>query len=115
MLLQIEERQLGGDITLVAMSGKLALGRESQRIETIVEELTKKGTQKVIFDLSRVEYIDSAGIGLLALASGKIKEAGGKLVVVPGTGRVMEMLKLTQMTAILTLAATEAEAQTALG
>jgi anti-sigma B factor antagonist len=115
MLLQIEEHQLDGGITLVAMSGRLALGRESQRIETLVDELAKKGARKVIFDLHQVEYIDSAGIGLLALASGKTKEAGGKLVVVSGSGRVLEMLKLTQMTAVLTVSATVAEAQAALG
>jgi anti-anti-sigma factor len=115
MLLQIEEHQLDGGITLVAMSGRLALGRESQRIETLVDELAKKGARKVIFDLSQVDYIDSAGIGLLALSSGKTKESGGKLVVVPGSGRVLEMLKLTQMTAVLTVSATVAEAQAALG
>jgi anti-anti-sigma factor len=115
MLLKTEEHQLEGGITLVTMSGRLALGRESQRIETIVDELAKKGARKVIFDLSQVEYIDSAGIGLLALASGKTKEAGGKLVVVSGAGRVLEMLKLTQMTAILSVSATVADAQTALG
>ncbi len=115
MLLQIEEHQLEGGITVVGMSGRLALGRESQRIEKIVDELAKKGARKVIFDLSRVEYIDSAGIGLLALASGKTKESGGKLVVVSGSGRVLEMLKLTQMTAVLTISPTLAEAQAALG
>jgi len=114
MLLQIEEHQLDGGILLVSMSGKLALGRESQRIETTVDELAKKREHKVIFDLSKVEYIDSAGIGLLALASGKIKEGGGKLVVVSAGGRVLEMLKLTQMTAIVTLCASLAEAQAAL-
>ncbi len=115
MVLQIEERQLDGDITLVSMAGKLAMGRESQRIETIVDDLAKKSARKVIFDLSQVEYIDSAGIGLLALASGKTKESGGKLVVVTGAGRVLEMLKLTQMTAVLTVSATVVEAQAALG
>jgi anti-sigma B factor antagonist len=114
MLLNIEESRLDGPITLVSMSGRLALGRESQRVETLVDELTAKGAHHIIFDLTKVDYIDSAGIGLLALASGKIKEAGGKLVVVSGSGRVMEMLKLTQMTAVLSLSATVAEAQSAL-
>jgi anti-anti-sigma factor len=69
----------------------------------------------VIFDLHQVEYIDSAGVGLLALASGKTRAAGGKLGVVSGSGRVLEMLKLTQMTAVLSVSATVPEAQTALG
>ena len=115
MLLHIEERHIEPDITLVEMAGRLALGRESQRIEQIVEELAKKAARKVIFDLTKVDYIDSAGIGLLALASGKMKEAGGKLVVVAAAGRVLDMLKLTQMTSVVRVCAAAAEAQGAFG
>ena len=114
MLLQIEEKHVAPNITLVELAGRLALGREGQRIEGMVEELTKRSAKKFIFDLSKVDYIDSAGIGLLALASGKMKEAGGKLVMVAGPGRVLDMLKLTQMVNVMTVCGTAAEAQAAL-
>ena len=115
MLLQIQERQIQPDITVVELSGKLALGRESQRIETLVDELAMKAVHKVIFDMTQVDYIDSAGIGLLALATGKVKESGGKLVIVAPAGKVLGMLKLTQMTAVVTVCGTIAEAEAALG
>jgi len=114
MLLNIVEKKLEPDITVVEVSGRLALGRESQRIETLVDELSKKGEARVVIDLTGVEYIDSAGIGMLALASGKMKEAGGKLVLVAPEGRVLQMLKLTQMNAILNVSGTVAEAVAAL-
>lgn len=92
------------DIALLTLTGKLALGRESQRIEGMIDDLTKKGEKRVIFDMAGVDYIDSAGIGLVALASGKIKEAGGKMVVVaPPEGRVRQLLNLTQVNAIVTV------------
>jgi anti-sigma B factor antagonist len=105
MLLQIQERHIEPDTTVLELAGKLALGRESQRVEMLVDELVKKSARKVIFDMTHVDYIDSAGIGLLALATGKIKAAGGKLVVVTGPGKVLDMLKLTQMIAVVTAAA----------
>src|SRR5882724_1247213 len=101
MLLQIAERQIEPDITVVELSGKLALGRESQRIESLVEELVKRGTKRLIVDMSGVDYIDSAGIGMVALAAGKLKEVGGKLAVVAPDGRVLQLLKLTQMNTIV--------------
>ena len=52
---------------LLQLAGKLAVGCESQRIEMVVDELARK----VIFDLTRVDYIDGAGIGLLAMATEK--------------------------------------------
>ena len=101
MLLEIVERQMEPDITVVELTGRLALGRESQRIETLVDDLARKGSLRVIFDLSGVDYIDSAGIGMVALASGKLKESGGTLALVAPTGRVLDLLNLTQMNAIV--------------
>ena len=101
MLLDITEKHIEPDITLLELSGKLALGRESQRIETMIDEMTKKGATRVIFDMSKVDYIDSAGVGLVALCSGKLKEARGKLVVVAPEGRVRHLLSMTQVDAIV--------------
>src|SRR3954449_4690635 len=106
MLLDIVEKQMAPDITLVELSGRLALGRESQRIENLIDDLAKKGTKRVIFDLSGVEYIDSAGIGMIALASGKLKESGGTLALVAPEGRVLQLLNLTQMSTIVRVCAT---------
>jgi anti-sigma B factor antagonist len=110
MLLQIAERQVAPDITVVELSGKLALGRESQRIESLVDELVEKGTQRLIVDMTAVHYIDSAGVGMVALAAGKMKETGGKLAVVASEGRVLQLLKLTQMNTIVNVCPTVAEA-----
>jgi anti-sigma B factor antagonist len=114
MLLNIVERKVEPDITVVELSGRLALGRESQRIETLIEELSRKGSAKVVLDLAGVEYIDSAGIGMLALISGKLKEAGGSMALVASEGRVLQLLKLTQMSAILKVSPTVDAAAAAL-
>jgi anti-anti-sigma factor len=97
MLLNIVEREMAPDITVIELTGRLALGRESQRVETLVEDLVKKGSRRVIFDMSAVDYIDSAGVGMVALASGKLREAGGSLAIVAIEGRVLQLLNLTQM------------------
>jgi len=111
-LLNIVERNESG-ITVLEVTGRLALGSESQRIETMIEDLAKKGSHKVVLYLTGVDYIDSAGIGMLALASGKFKEAGGSMAVVAPEGRVLQMLKLTQMSAILQVHPTLAAAAAA--
>src|SRR5437016_3964225 len=110
MLLTIVERKVEPDITVVEVSGRLAQGRESQRIETMFEEFAGKGVARVVMDLTGVEYIDSAGIGILALASGKLKAAGGTLAVVAPEGRVLQMLNLTQMNSIVKVCPTLAAA-----
>jgi len=110
MLLAIVERQVEPDITVVELSGTLALGWESQRIENLIEELVKKGSRRVVLDMSGVDHIDSAGIGMVALATGKLREAGGTLAVVAPEGRVLQLLNQTQMNTIVKVCGSVAEA-----
>ena len=114
MLLEIAEREMAPDITVVELAGRLALGRESQRIETLVDDLVKRGSTRVIFDMKGVEYMDSAGLGIIALASGRLKESGGSLAVVAPGGRVLELLNMTQISMIVKVCPTVAEAAAAL-
>ncbi len=106
MLLEISEREIAPDITVVELTGKLALGRESQRIETLVDDLIKRGSLRAIFDMSGVDYMDSAGIGMIALAAGKLKESGGKLAIVAPDGKILQLFNQTQMTAIVSVSPT---------
>ena len=101
MLLEIAERDMAPDITVVELAGTLELGRESQRIETLVDDLVKRGSTRVIFDMRGVEHMDSTGLGMLALASGKLRESGGTLAIVAPGGRVLELLTLTQINLIV--------------
>ncbi len=102
MLLEITQRQVEADITVVKSGGTSALGRESQRVETVFDELLKQGSKRVILDLGRIGYIDSAGIGVLALVAGKLKQAGCTLALVAPGGRALQLLQLTQMTTVIT-------------
>jgi anti-sigma B factor antagonist len=115
MLLPIRQRRIEPDITVVDLAGWLALGRESRRMETLLAELARKGELRVIFDMTRVDSIDSAGIGLVALAAGKLKASGGRLVVAAPAGRVLELLTTTKATAMVTVCPTVMEAADVFG
>jgi anti-sigma B factor antagonist len=115
MLLQIHEEDLASGIRLVELKGKLAMGRESQRVEALVDDLVADGHLRAIFDVTHVDYIDSAGIGMLALVSGKMRESGGRLAIVAPEGRVLQMLKMTQIINIMNEYATVGEAEATFG
>jgi anti-sigma B factor antagonist len=114
MLLEIAEREMAPDITVVELAGNLELGRESQRIETLVDDLVKRGSTRVIFDMKGVEHMDSTGLGMLALASGKLRESGGSLAIVAPGGRVLELLTMTQINMIVKVCPTVEAAVAAL-
>ena len=110
MLPQIREKRIEPDITVVELAGRLARGRESQRFEALIGELFRKGELRVILDMTRVDYMDSAGAGLIALAAGKLAENDGELVLVAPEGRALELLKLTRLPAIVKVCPTVGEA-----
>jgi anti-sigma B factor antagonist len=114
MLLQIVERLVEPDITVVELSGTLSLGGESQRIESLIEELVRKGTRRIVLDMSGVDHIDSTGMGMVALAAGRLREANGTLAVVAPEGRILQLLNQTQMTTIVKVAATVVDAVAAI-
>lgn len=101
MLLQIETRQVGPDITVLTFTGKITLGRESQRIEMLVRDLLAQNQKKLVFDLSGVGYIDSTGLGILTFCSASAAEAGGALRVAGASGIADRLFKITKLDQIL--------------
>ena len=112
MLLNIQKKRVEPDIMVIELQGRISLGNSAKELEWAVAELQKANEKKVIFDLSGVTQMDSTGIGIIAMCSGKLKKAGGELRVAGAKGVVEEVLKMTHMENIVSLHATAAEAAT---
>lgn len=93
----VESKQMESGVTLVTVSGRLVLGKEVERLETVVKDLVKGTPGRVIFDLSTLDYADSAGIGTFVACLTHIKKAGGEMRLASVNARI---LKLFQMTGI---------------
>ncbi len=101
MLLNIEKKQLAPDVVVLELTGRFALGRESQRVQWQVEELLRENVRKVILDLSGLELIDSMGIGVIMFGAGQLKKAGGELRVAGAKGFVQDVLKLAKVDVVV--------------
>lgn len=110
MLLEIQTRQVDPDITVLIFSGKITLGRESQRIEMLVKELLQKNQKKLVFDLTGVTYIDSTGLGIVTFCSASVREAGGALHVAGASGIAEKLFHITKLDNIIGLYPTVEEA-----
>ncbi|MBI1790980.1 MAG: STAS domain-containing protein [Acidobacteria bacterium] len=101
MLLSIDQKRIKPGVVVLVLAGKIALGRECQKIEQQVSELIQHDEKKIILDLAGVEYIDSTGVGLIALCAGRTRTAGGNLFVAGARGMVLNILNLTKMDTIV--------------
>jgi|SRR5690349_17666534 anti-sigma B factor antagonist len=111
MLLQIETKRIAPDITLLELVGKISLGRESQRIETMVQDLLRQNEKKIIFDVSRVDHMDSTGIGIIAYCFGTLNRSGGEMRIAGAAGKVLHLLQITRLDNVLPLCGSIEEAR----
>jgi anti-sigma B factor antagonist len=81
-------------ITLVGeldLSGAPALDQE---IETLA---ARDGVRRVVLDLRRLEFLDSSGLRVVALADRRLSAAGRALVLVRGNESVQRVFEITRM------------------
>ncbi len=91
------------DVTVVELTGHLNLGNELMNVEGAVRRLIVEGVRKLVIDLTRLEYIDSAGIGMLVGCNGQIERAGGQMRVAGAQGSVAKSFEVVHMDRITAL------------
>ena len=105
----VAPRIIEPDITVVELSGRIALGKESNEIEPVVARLLAEGVRKLIMDISGVSYIDSAGMGQIAYTAGKVQQAGGKCFVAGAKGLVLDVFRITRIDTVVPFVTTVEE------
>lgn len=94
------EYEKKNDVMLVRLSGELD-HRCAMAIRQELDGLiADPGIRRLVFDLSRLDFMDSSGIGMMIGRYKVMHNRGGSVAVVPGNrriDRVMEMSGLYQI------------------
>ncbi len=108
--LLLELKRIEPDIMVVEIAGRIVLGPECKQIEWLMADLLRENEKKIIFDLAGVSHIDSTGVGIVVVCSGKAEEAGGEVRIAGAQGVVEEILRRTKVDSIVALHSTTAAA-----
>jgi anti-sigma B factor antagonist len=84
-------------ITLVDLSGRIALGDGSALLRKTVRDLLDEGRVRIVLNLGDVNYIDSSGIGELVSGFTAVRNRGGELKLLNLTKKVNDLLQLTKL------------------
>ena len=95
MSLEISESSREG-IVILALKGRITM-EESDKLREEVQRLTNAGHNKIILDLTHVDYVDSTGLGGMVICYTTIKKMDGALKLVNPNKRNIEMLALTRL------------------
>jgi anti-sigma B factor antagonist len=103
MIIGARTRRVEPDITVVEISGPLNLGNDLMEIERLMKRLIDEGARKLVVDLANLNFIDSAGIGMLVAANGQMDSVGGKLRVAGAHGPAAKVFDVVHMDRIIPL------------
>lgn len=70
---------------------------------TMIDEAVKTGTKMVQLDLSAVEYVDSAGLGMFLVAHERASEEGWKFEISNPREKVKQMFRLVKLESIVNI------------
>lgn len=84
-----------GGFSVLDASGEIDLGTLPDLHNALVRYANEHRGETVIVDLDGVSACDDAGLGVLLGCAGRVREAGGELVVVCGQGSFRHRLART--------------------
>ncbi len=96
--------------TMVFLRGSINVNDEPAIISMVKEQLIPKNWKKVIFNLSQVDYIDSAGMGSFLTARSILNNASGELVLLSPSPQIFKILMLAGFNKIFVIYESETEA-----
>ena len=95
--MQLEQR-MAGDVAVISVDGDITLNKGGDvLLKDKVQSLIQQGTKNIVIDLSRVAYVDSAGLGQLVQAYATTKNKGGALKLVNVTKKLQDLLVVTKL------------------
>jgi anti-sigma B factor antagonist len=101
MILEAELDRVDPITAVFRLTGRMTLGMRLREIESTITDATADGVERLILDLSGIEFIDSAGLGALMILYGNMKVRGGQLRLVAPGPKVLDVLRLTHTDQIL--------------
>jgi anti-sigma B factor antagonist len=94
--LQIEERVVEG-VTVLDMHGRLVLDQGDAVFRDCITALLEEGRTQIVLNLRDVNYIDSAGVGVMVGKLLSVRRAGGDVKLLHLTARSNRVMTITRL------------------
>ena len=92
----VEKRKVNG-FTLLSVEGVIKLGESASFFADALKRVLGEGGGHVLVDLSKINYIDSTGIGELIGYLGRFQEVQRKLILVAPSDQIRKLLRVAHL------------------
>jgi anti-sigma B factor antagonist len=105
-MMTIQERRVG-PVTILALRGRLVLDDGDALLRERIDDLVSRGLVRLLIDLSNLDYVDSAGIGVLIAKYLSVRRKGGDLKLLRLSSRTHHALEITHLLTVFETFETE--------
>jgi anti-sigma B factor antagonist len=98
-----------GDRTILSVAGEIDVYTAPQLRDRLVQ-LVADGSQHIVVDMERVEFLDSTGIGVLVGALKRARAEDGSLRLVVTSERILKIFRIVGLEKIFPIHPSIAEA-----
>ena len=95
----LKEKKVNG-IVVLELAGKVMGGPDANMLSEKLHELVDQKTTKVVADLSKVDWMNSTGLGILIGGLTTMRNNKGDLKLVNVTERIKSLLVITKLITI---------------
>ena len=108
MSMQVKERAILNGVILDVVGDLTYANRDT--FKTAVESIRKRGCRHLVLNMADVRFVDSSGLGLLALVSQTFKLAQGKVSLLKPQSYVREIMTLANIPKLIPMYDNEQDA-----
>jgi anti-sigma B factor antagonist len=92
-------------MSVFELTGSLDIAT-SPTVRASLIEASERGDHKLIVDLTKVDFLDSTGLGAIIGAQRRAKEFGGDVRLVVKEGQILRLLRITGLLKVLSVYST---------
>jgi anti-sigma B factor antagonist len=90
------------DVLIVSLEGEITLGNANE-VNDYVNQKISSSQNHVIFNMKKVEYLDSSAVGMIVAIYSTLQADGGALRICGVSSEVMEILKASSLETYLNI------------
>jgi len=87
-------------IVILEPKGKIMGGPDASLLHDKLHEFLDQGNSKVVIDLSRVDWMNSTGLGILISSYTTLKNANGEMKLANVTEKIQSLLVITKLVSV---------------
>jgi len=84
-------------VVILELKGKIMGGPDAQEFHDTLKKYIADGYKKFLLDLSKVDWMNSSGLGILISGLTTVKNAGGELKLARVSEKIESLLMITKL------------------